>query len=226
MILLLETSSVICSVAACSAEGKILAQKASLTYNSHAEELPVMVHDVLEKLKAEGEILQAVAVCKGPGSYTGLRIGTSLAKGLCFAQNIPLISASAFYGMAEAAKNNFPEADIIIAMLDARRDDVYMEVFDDEGKSVRPISAETLQDNILNEIKSKRVVICGNANEKWQNLVHGFANIHRVDMEPNAAFLAKEAASKYADKAWEDVAYYEPYYLKEFIPGIPKKFTL
>ena len=194
-------------------------------HNKHAEMLPEMVNRALDFIE-KNAVLSAVAICKGPGSYTGLRIGTSMAKGICYAKQVPLMSVNGFLGMALQGFEKYADAEFAIAMLDARRDDVYLQVFNREGNAVSEMAAVTLVEDTLPDYASKKVVICGNSNTKWQQLVGGFNQIEFSDSEPHAAFCAKEAVAKFHNSQFEDSAYFQPFYLKDFIPGISKKFAL
>jgi len=225
LILIVETSSNICSIAVCQLDGKLLAEESGLQKNSHAEALPQMIKKWMFDYFNAADF-NAVCICKGPGSYTGLRIGTSIAKGLCYAKQIPLISCNSFYGMAVGAKKEFPDAEVFISMLDARREDVYAEVFNHNLEIEKGIQAVTLTSEIFKQFHKNEVVVCGNSNEKWNLLTQGFSHIQHFNTEPKATFSIQETCLKYSQQDFEDVAYFEPFYLKEFVPGIPKKTIL
>ncbi len=187
--------------------------------------LPEMVNRALDFIE-KNAVLSAVAICKGPGSYTGLRIGTSMAKGICYARQVPLISVNGFLGMALHGLEMYTDAEIAITMLDARRDDVYLQIFNREGIAISEMAAVTLEAPTLHEYANKKVVICGNSNAKWQQLVGGFNQIDFSHSEPHASFCVNEAVAKFHKLQFEDTAYFQPFYLKDFIPGISKKFAL
>ena len=160
--------------------------------------------------------LDAIAVSKGPGSYTGLRIGISAAKGLCFAQDIPLISIPTLSNMAEQAKNS--KLDYIIPVLDARRMEVYSAVFDNSLSQVRETRAEIIDQNSFQEIISKgKVLVLGSGAEKcMEQLVYDNVSFDITNV-PSAREMGYLSFAKYKERAFEDVAYFEPYYLKDFI---------
>lgn len=225
MILGIETSSLICSVAIYNSTGAVAFELNSTDTNKHSEELPGMVSLAIDWANSNGE-LQAIAVSKGPGSYTGLRIGVSMAKGLCYSLKLPLISMNAFLGMSKKSTILCPPSDYYISMLDARRNDVYVEVYDSNLNCIQEVSAITIDENTFAQYHSNKVVVCGNSNEKWKQLAGEFQYIQYFDTEPSAAFCGNEVAFKWQAKLFENLAYFEPFYLKDFIPGTPKKAPL
>ncbi|MCX7551679.1 tRNA (adenosine(37)-N6)-threonylcarbamoyltransferase complex dimerization subunit type 1 TsaB [Xanthomarina sp. F2636L] len=221
IILNIETSTTNCSVSL-SKKGETFAllEDNSKDY-SHAERL----HVYIEKLLAENNLtpnqLDAIAVSKGPGSYTGLRIGVSAAKGLCFALNKPLISVSTLAALAHQV--DIKEG-IIIPMLDARRMEVYSAVFDETYNEVRLVEAQILEaDSFANYLEEGPVYFIGNGVEKSKTIIQ-HPNAHFIDSKlPSANEMSAIAYSKYKNNNFEDVAYFEPYYLKDFIALKPKK---
>lgn len=216
ILLNLETSSTNCSV--CVAKnGEILAIKELNSANySHAEKLHLFIEEVLQKASLKMADLEAVAVSKGPGSYTGLRIGVSAAKGLCYALGIPLISVSTLKSMATQIK--IKEDEVLIPVLDARRMEVYSAVFDSLGNEIRETKAEIVDENSFNEfIKTSTVHFLGSGAEKIKELFIDEKIIYHSDVVPSAIEMASLSSAKFNASNFEDVAYFEPYYLKDFV---------
>ena len=216
LILNLETATTNCSVSIAK-DGNLLAIKEHNTPNySHAEQLHVFIQDVLKMASLRMNDLDAVAVSKGPGSYTGLRIGVSAAKGLCFALDIPLISIPTLSNMAEQLKDS--EMDYIIPVLDARRMEVYSAIFDNSLSQIRETRAEIIDQNSFQEYMSKgKVLVLGSGAEKcMEQLVHDNVSFDIANV-PSAREMGCLSFAKFKEKDFEDVAYFEPYYLKDFI---------
>jgi tRNA threonylcarbamoyladenosine biosynthesis protein TsaB len=216
LILNLETATTNCSVSLAK-KGEVIAIKEHNSPNySHSEQLHVFIEDVLREACMERTDLDAVAVSKGPGSYTGLRIGVSAAKGLCFALDIPLISVSTLGSMAEQVKDS--EVDFIIPVLDARRMEVYSQVFDNALMEVRETRAEIVDTNSFQNYLGKgKVMLLGSGAEKCKDVVGPNNAIYKTEIVPSAKQMGSLSFVKYKEKAFEDVAYFEPYYLKDFI---------
>ena len=171
---------------------------------------------ILEENGLTVEDLDAIAVSKGPGSYTGLRIGVSAAKGLCFSLNIPLISIPTLQLLAKKLEG---ENDLVIPMLDARRMEVYSAVFDSAGKQLRETRAEVLEETSFEDYLEKKVHFIGNGVAKFEEICKSpNAVFHKMEF-PSAKEMAQIAEMKYKKSDIEDVAYFEPYYLKDFIAG-------
>ena len=219
-ILNIETSTTNCSVSL-SKEGETLVLKEDNDANySHAEKLHVFIDEVLKEANIERSDLNAVAVSKGPGSYTGLRIGVSSAKGLCYALDIPLISIETLRALAVQVKQ--PEG-LIIPMLDARRMEVYSAVFDTTYNKVRDTQAQILDDSSFMEyLNSGKVFFIGNGVSKTKDLIAHENAIYVEGRLPSANEMSALAFDKYKKNDIEDVAYFEPYYLKDFIALKPK----
>ncbi len=217
IILCIETSTTNCSVAI-AIDGKIKAiREENNQQYSHAEKLHVFIEEVLREANLDKKQLNAVAVSKGPGSYTGLRIGVSAAKGLCFALDIPLISALTLEVLIQQVKC---EDCYIIPLLDARRMEVYSAVFNSNKKQVRETRAEILDENSFKEyLNERKTIFIGDGSNKFESLCqHENAVFHNEGI-PSAADMGIMAEAKYKISDIEDVAYFEPFYLKEFILG-------
>jgi tRNA threonylcarbamoyladenosine biosynthesis protein TsaB len=236
MILLIESSAEYPSVALVTEAGVLAHLEVGKEVQSHAELLPMMVQRAVELSNSEFGIftkgISAVGFHEGPGSYTGLRIGVSLAKGLCFAKGIPLISVSGFEALgAEVLRSNESITSVWV-MMDARRDEVYaikLERISVPGSGSDyqvslPICAMILPDDRIGEPDEKTCFV-GNANEKVARLVANSGSKF-IDLSPRADHLSDLAVSKFQSSNFEDLAYYEPYYLKDFVAGIGKKFGI
>ena len=217
VILCIETATTNCSVAI-AVDGKIIALEEDNNHQySHAEKLHLFIDEVLAKSGTLKSSLQAIAVSKGPGSYTGLRIGVSAAKGLCFAMDIPLISIPTLEALAHQA---VIENGLIIPMLDARRLEVYAAVFSSENDQIRETKAEVLDKNSYYDyLKINNVCFIGDGVEKFKSLCKHKNAIFMEGKLPSAKQMGVLAEIKYRKNDFEDVAYFEPYYLKDFIPG-------
>ncbi len=215
LILNIETSTTNCSVSL-SKGGETFVLKEDYNANyTHAERLHVYIDAVLKEGKIDTKDLDAIAVSKGPGSYTGLRIGVSAAKGLCYALDKPLISVATLEALAHQVSI---EEGIIIAMLDARRMEVYSAVFNSEYKQIRETQAQILDAASFNEYLEKgKVYFIGNGVEKTKTLITHSNAIFIENKLPSANEMCKLAFDKYKKNDIEDIAYFEPYYLKDFI---------
>lgn len=220
LILNIETTTTNCSVSL-SYEGEILVLKEDNNANySHAEWLHVFINDIIASSNYQLKDIDAVAVSKGPGSYTGLRIGVSAAKGLCYALDKPLISISTLEALAHQV--NTTEG-VIIPMLDARRMEVYSAIFDSSYKDVRKIEAQILDEtSFASYLEKGPVYFVGNGVEKTKTLLTSANAIFVDDKLPSAREMGALAEIKYKKNDIEDVAYFEPYYLKDFIALNPK----
>ena len=216
VILNLETSSTNCSVCVAK-DGVILSMKELNSANySHAEKLHIFIEEVMQEASLKMEDLEAVAVSKGPGSYTGLRIGVSAAKGLCYALGIPLISISTLKSMASQVKIKNDE--VLIPVLDARRMEVYSSVFDNELNEIRETKAEIIDEHSFQDyINKKHVHFLGSGAEKIKELFPLEMITYHCEVVPTAKEMAAISSDKYNIADFEDVAYFEPYYLKDFV---------
>lgn len=220
LILNIETTTTNCSVSL-SYEGEILVLKEDNNANySHAEWLHVFIEDIIASSDYQLKDIDAVAVSKGPGSYTGLRIGVSAAKGLCFALDKPLISISTLEALAHQVSAT---EGVIIPMLDARRMEVYSAIFDSSYKEIRKIEAQILDEtSFVSYLEKGLVYFVGNGVEKTKTLLTSANAVFVDDKLPSAREMGAIAEIKYKKNDIEDVAYFEPYYLKDFIALKPK----
>lgn len=216
LILNLETATTNCSVSVAT-NGNLLAIKEHDTPNySHSEQLHIFIQDVLKEAEIEFSNLDAIAVSKGPGSYTGLRIGVSAAKGLCFSLDVPLISIPTLKSMAHQAKSE--GIDFVIPVLDARRMEVYSAVFDQGINPIRETKAEIIDGNSFSEFVDKgKVLLLGNGAEKCKELLLHPNFSFDTALVPSAREMATLSHKKFEAGEFENVAYFEPYYLKDFI---------
>ena len=231
---MIESSAEYPSVALVTEAGILVHLEVGEVVQSHAELLPMMVQRAVELSNSEFEIftkgITAVGFHEGPGSYTGLRIGVSLAKGLCYALGVPLISVSGFEALGAEVLRSNKSIESVWVMMDARRDEVYtikldrVSVSDSAYRLSLPICAMILPDTRVGE-PDEKICFVGNANEKVARLVDNLGSIF-IDLSPRADHLSDLAVSKFQSNNFEDLAYYEPYYLKDFVAGIGKKFGI
>lgn len=216
IILNIETATTNCSVSIAK-DGVLLALKEFDSANySHAEQLHLFIEEVVKKASLKLEDINAIAVSKGPGSYTGLRIGVSAAKGLCFALDVPLISVPTLESIANQVKNS--AVDYIIPVLDARRMEVYAAVFNSELKEIRETKAEIIEENSFEEYVSKgTALLIGSGAEKCKEILSSDNFKFETLAVPSAKEMVLLSNKKFKENNFENVAYFEPYYLKDFI---------
>ena len=216
LILNLETATTNCSVSLAK-DGEILAIKEHDTPNySHAEQLHLFIEEVAKQASVSLPEIDAIAISKGPGSYTGLRIGVSAAKGLCFSLDIPLISVATLKSMAYQSKSS--AIDFIIPVLDARRMEVYSHVFDADLNTIRETKADIIHaDSYAEYVEKGKVLLVGNGAEKCKTILQHSDFSYDTTVVPSASEMATLSYEKYKKDDFEDVAYFEPYYLKDFI---------
>lgn len=225
-ILLIETSTEVCSVAlACN--GQILAIREINDQKSHASKVAVFIDEVLSEAQLVPQALSAVAVSSGPGSYTGLRIGVSSAKGLCYAVGIPLIAVDTLQALAEGFLAQNPilagTNDLLIPMIDARRMEVYAALFDSKARRIGPSEAVVLNENSFQNTSNGRIWLFGNGAAKTSDLFKNRKEIIiSTTFNPSAMHLIQQATIALNTGNFADLAYFEPFYLKDFIAGIPK----
>lgn len=227
-ILNIETSTSVCSVAL-SANGEVLFEKASFEGPSHAALLGVFVEEALSVLKERGGKPDAVAVSSGPGSYTGLRIGVSVAKGLCFGFGIPLIGIHTLDIMAATAiKQNRTATDCLYcAMLDARRMEVYAAIYDASLMLIRETTADIVEaETYASYLEKGKVCFFGNGAAKCKSVIVSPNALFMEDIHPLAVNMIPLAEEAFAAGKFEDTAYFEPFYLKEFQATVAKNKVL
>ena len=223
LILAIETSTKTCSVAL-GENGQLIAEKEIGGDYSHAENLASFVQEVLIECNCSLDDLNAVAVGKGPGSYTGLRIGVSYAKGLCYALDIPLISIDSLKGIANGALQEVPSDAIIAPMIDARRMEVYCAFYDLDLNPLKEVTADIIDALAYKKLLDKqRIVFLGNGAEKCIPIIDHPNAIFLKGKDTSAKFLLSLAQEKYEKGSFENLAYFEPFYLKDFVAGKPKK---
>lgn len=223
-ILLIETSSKNCSVGL-SVDGQLVHHlEMSSDGYIHAEKLHSFIQEVLQHSDTTMQQLDAVAVSKGPGSYTGLRIGVSAAKGLCFALNIPLIALDTTWMLAWHAKQEHPQAAHFLPMIDARRMEVYCALYDASLAMEGSIKAQIINEEFLSGFTLPSTVLVGDGAEKCKSLIIGNPII--LPALPSVTMMAAGATDFFRKRKFEDTAYFEPFYLKDFIAGKPKKSML
>lgn len=223
-ILHIETSTNVCSVAVSHA-GKCIFELSNSDLN-HATMLSPFIEKALEKTKAENLKLDAVAVSGGPGSYTGLRIGVSTAKGLCYGLNIPLISVPTLQVLAQGAlvQQKIEEDAMLCPMIDARRMEVYMAHYTPTLELKEDVYAEIITENSFEELLAAgKVYFFGNGAEKCKSTLTHPNAIFIDNVEVLAKNMISAAEKKFLEKDFADVAYFEPFYLKEFQATTPKK---
>ena len=195
----------------------------------HSSMLTVFIGELFRETGIAMEELDAVAVSKGPGSYTGLRIGVAAAKGLCYGLDKPLISVSTLQsmarGMAECDIHNDPETKTLYApMIDARRMEVYTGLFDGHGHEFREVRAEIIDAQFLEDIREQyRIVLAGDGAEKCRTVLEDSPQFIFADpFHISARHMVSLASERFASGRFEDLAYFEPFYLKEFVAGKPR----
>ena len=224
-ILHIETSTNVCSVAV-SEDGKVIFDKADRTGNNHAEALGSFVDEAMSFADSHAIPLDAVAVSSGPGSYTGLRIGVSMAKGVCYALNLPLLSVPTLELMCVPVllrNEEIEDEALLCPMIDARRMEVYAALYDRALKPVRDIQADVVDaDTYRQWLEDRPVYFFGNGAAKCMDTIN-HPNAHLIEgIEPVAKWMMPLAERKMLNDIHEDVAYFVPYYLKDFVAKQPK----
>ena len=224
-ILHIETSTNVCSVAV-SEDGKVIFDKADRTGNNHAEALGSFVDEAMSFADSHAIPLDAVAVSSGPGSYTGLRIGVSMAKGVCYALDLPLLSVPTLELMCVPillCNEEIEDDALLCPMIDARRMEVYAALYDRALKPVRGIQADVVDGDTYRQWLDQRpVYFFGNGAAKCMDTI-AHPNAHLIEgIEPLAKWMMPLAEKKMLNDIYEDVAYFVPYYLKDFVAKTPK----
>lgn len=230
LILSIETSTEVCSVAL-QENDNCLASKHLYTAQSHSLMLTTLIEDILKVSQKTYEDLSAIAIAKGPGSYTGLRIGTATAKGLCYALDIPLLAINSLEAMTAkciSQMGSLAEQGFFCPMIDARRMEVYCLISNHLLEIKQKTQAKIIESDSFSELLSeKKVLFFGNGAKKCKEIFKAQKNALFIDsFKPNAESVAFLAEKKYQKQAFEDLAYFEPYYLKDFVTKAPKKAKL
>lgn len=228
-ILNIETSTEVCSVNV-SENGKLLFEKESLEGLNHSELLTVFIEELLKENHLNIKNIDAVAVAKGPGSYTGLRIGVSVAKGLCYALDKPLIAISTldalgiFTSRHPAQFGLKSKEDLLFCpMIDARRMEVYTALYNFKGEQLEPVSAKIIDENSFSKrLEISEIAFFGNGAIKCKKMLNRPNALFSGPLKASARFMVKQAEERYNKKEFENVAYFEPFYLKNFIATVPK----
>jgi len=227
IILNLETATQICSVVLAK-DGEVLAKRELNEKNVHAEVLTPFIEEVVQEVGLKLQDLDAIAVSKGPGSYTGLRIGVSTAKGLCYSLDKSLISVGTLESLANIAAHKLADSltlhHHIYPMIDARRMEVYTAPFSSDLKQLSEVAPLIFDENTFADLSiDQKLILVGNGSSKTKEL---FSDNPQIEIHDkilcSAEGMIKIAEEKYSKQDFEDVAYFEPFYLKEFIAGIPK----
>ena len=219
MILSIETATSNCAVALHPTTGEMIALKELNEANIHASKLFVFIEQILKDNGVSMKDIQAIAVSKGPGSYTGLRIGVSAAKGLCYSLDLPLISVNTLHGMALTVKNKFEnENAIYIPMIDARRMEVYNAIYNSELKEIEGTQATIIDENSFKEYEDKESYFFGDGMLKCKSVLQHLKKAKFIDgINASAKEMSTLSYEKFKRNDTVDVAYFEPYYLKEFV---------
>ncbi len=230
MILNIETSTEVCSVVL-ALDGEVIGMREDLSGQNHAKLLTLFIEELLAGSNVTMGKIDAVAVAGGPGSYTGLRIGVSVAKGLCYASNLPLIAITSLEAMANYVINNLKnfhpvesENILFCPMIDARRMEVYTSFYDRSGKQIHGIQADILDhQSYLPFLEHNSVFFFGNGSQKFKNAITHPNAIFIDNIFTSAKNMVPLAERDFRLQKFADVAYYEPFYLKDFIATIPVK---
>jgi tRNA threonylcarbamoyladenosine biosynthesis protein TsaB len=227
-ILNIESSTSVCSVAL-AIDGKVISLQESNTKNSHSELITIFSHNAVTESGLSFTDLDAVAVSKGPGSYTGLRIGVSTAKGFCFGLEIPLIAIGTLEAMANGMFKlpeliNIKANSMLCPMIDARRMEVYTALFSNNLQEIESTSAKIIDsDSFDNILHNNTIVFGGDGVAKCKEVLQHQQNaVFLDDFHPSSNYMCNLSEQKFANGDFENTAYFEPYYLKDFVAGIPK----
>lgn len=222
LILCIESATKNCSVALFT-DGKLISKKEEVSLNySHAEQLNVFIVEVLSSANISMQQLDVIAVSKGPGSYTGLRIGVSTAKGLCYSLGVPLIAIDTLQSMAFAMAQKNNDAALFCPMIDARRMEVFAAIFDNNSIEVRGVQADIVNEHTYAEFSESKILFFGDGAMKCKGVINNKKAKFIEGVFPSAINMGKLAFDKFSNNDFEDVAYFEPFYLKDFVAGKKK----
>lgn len=231
LLLHIETSTAVCSVAL-GKDGDLLALKETKEGMKHASHLTVFIQNILKENELTIADLNGVAVSMGPGSYTGLRIGVSTAKGICYGSNLPLIAINTLQAMTKPLLNNKnvlsqisnPGEAFFCPMIDARRMEVYTAFFNNKNELVKDISADIINETSYSkELSEREVIFFGDGASKCKEVIQSKNGIFLDNITTSAIGMIELADVKFQNQEFEDVAYFEPFYLKDFVATTPKK---
>lgn len=223
LILNIDSSTTICSVALAK-DGDILDIRENSEGLNHSQLLAVYVDEILKDNNYSVSDLDAIAISQGPGSYTGLRIGTSLAKGLCFGANLPLIAVPTLKALALGVALDTQKDALYCPMLDARRMEVYTSFYNKKNETIVDTKAEIIDENSFSELlENNTIYFFGNGCNKVSNVIKSENAKFIFEIETSAKYLVKLSESMFHNNNFADIAYYEPFYLKDFIATTPKK---
>ena len=226
MILLIDTSTNVCSVALANGDGVLQSEELYDQKAPHASNLTPMIERLVEKAGAKMTEIDAVAIGSGPGSYTGLRIGASTAKGICYALSVPLIAIGTLEIMAEQMFAQEPAADVVAPMIDARRMEVYTAVYSRSGCLVEPCALVVDETAYMRFLRDGELYLGGDGAEKCKSVITS-PNAHFIDhIDPLARNMARLAYRKFLNNDFADVAYFEPFYLKEYVAVVSQNKAL
>ncbi len=223
LLLAIETTTKNCSVALFDNSILLKCKEQQPNEYSHAEQLTIFIEEVLDTTNTSFKEIDGIILSKGPGSYTGLRIGTSTAKGLCYALNIPLVAVPTLKSMAFSMSNK-KEYKFYCPMIDARRMEVFAAIYDRMNNEAREIRADIVAKDTYNQfLKEDKVLFFGDGALKCKEVIN-HSNAFFIDgVFPSAKDFGKLGFKKFANKDYEDIAYFEPFYLKDFVVGKKKK---
>ncbi|BDX37744.1 tRNA (adenosine(37)-N6)-threonylcarbamoyltransferase complex dimerization subunit type 1 TsaB [Tenuifilaceae bacterium CYCD] len=219
-ILCIETGTTTCSVALGNEKG-VIGYKEVSDAKAHASQLSVLINELMAEHAFDISKIDAVAVSKGPGSYTGLRIGVSLAKGICYSLGKPLLAIGSLDSMVYGI-NGMP-SDLYCPMIDARRMEVYTALFNNSLNKISEVEAIIVDVNSFAEqLQSNKILFFGSGAPKCRSVISNQNAIFIDNFEPSARFMLPLALKAYKDEIFEDIAYFEPFYLKDFVATVAK----
>ena len=229
MIICIESATSICSAALCDSEG-VISVRENTQGKSHAATLTTFIQDLLNEAGSTVSDLEAVAVSKGPGSYTGLRIGVSTAKGMAYAASIPLIAVDTTLSMLQgfiSSEKELCATDLFCPMLDARRMEVYYALFNIREEAIMETRAEIIKtDSFIDVPETSRIFFFGDGSTKCREVIRRKNIFFDPDFRISASFMQKPAYDLFKQQRFEDTAYFEPFYLKDFLTTKPVKNIL
>ena len=232
-LLCIETSTEVCSVVLAD-DGKVIDNLEDTSGMNHSKKLTQFIDDILKRNQMKAFDIDAIAVSEGPGSYTGLRIGVSAAKGICYATNKPLIAINPLHAMTNFVLTNSNQLGIslkkvvgLVPMIDARRMEVYRAVFDNTEKLIESTDAVVVdQYTFADKLNEGQLLFFGNGSAKCKSVIQHSNAVFIDGITTSARHMVNVAVQKYNKGEFVDVAYFEPFYLKDFIATIPKKNIL